>query len=109
MFCRRGIGQYCIADIAARQRIGVHHILAQPQRIGDDGRHRLNGGRIHFAQLLYPAEDIVKFRHHRLYLAFRDGNPSERGDLADGCRIDRHECAASRQAGRLQARTGGSL
>ena len=65
MLRRRSIGQHGIALAAASQRIGIDHIITQPQVILDDRGHRLGAGHIDLAKLLDPGENAVELGHHR--------------------------------------------
>src|SRR5690606_36547747 len=84
MFRRRRIGQHLVAHPAARQRVGIDDVVAQPQGLRDHRGHRLDAGAIDFAELLDPAENGIELGHHPVELVLAHPDAREAGDLRHG-------------------------
>src|SRR5438105_4962177 len=89
------LGEWRIGeDLVAAVGLG-DHVVAQAQRIGNDGGHRRDALHIHLAELFHPAENVGEFGRKLLHLAIADGDTRELRDMANCGFIYGHAGAAS--------------
>src|SRR5690606_2122039 len=82
------IGEHLVAHAAARQRVGIDHVLAQAQLLRDHRGHRLDAGAIDLAELLDPAENGIELGHHPVEFVLAHPDAREAGDLRHGFASD---------------------
>jgi len=72
------VGEDLVTNVA-----GIDDVLAQAKLLVDHCRQRLDPVGIDFAELLYPAEDIVELWHEALEFLLAHRDPRELGDVPD--------------------------